>query len=102
MPDFDEQWKKVMERDDFSANNDTCIEKRKEWEVLSFEEKIQMCKDKVKTAKGDIHGWFDAFNPKYNWSHSADEVKQWFEEEGFTNIKLRMIKQNINMNGILK
>ncbi len=37
-----------------------------------------------------------------SWSHSADEVKQWFEEEGFTNIKLRMIKQNINMNGILE
>lgn len=81
---------------------DTCVEKHKEWELLSFEEKIQMCKDKIKTEKGDIHGWFDAFNPKYNWSHSADEVKQWFEEEGFIDIKLRMVKQNINMNGILE
>lgn len=80
---------------------ETCIEKHKEWEKLSFDEKIQMCKEKTKTSGGDIHGWFDAFNPKYNWSHTSQEVRQWFEEEGFTNIKLRMIKQNINMNGIL-
>ena len=31
-----------------------------------------------------------------------DNSKQWFEEEGFSEIKLRMVKQNINMNGILK
>lgn len=81
---------------------DTCVDKHEEWKKLTFQEQIEMCKNKIKTAGGDIHGWFDAFNPKFNWSHSADEVKQWFEEEGFTNIKLRMIKQNINMNGILK
>ena len=49
-----------------------------------------MCKNKAKNEGGDIHGWFDAFNPKFNWSHSADEVEQWFEEEGFKNIKLRI------------
>ncbi len=80
---------------------DTCVEKHVEWEKLTFEEKIQMCKNKVKTSGGDIHGWFDAFNPTYNWSHTADEVKTWFDDEGFTDIKLRMIK-NINMNGILQ
>ena len=81
---------------------DTCVAKHEEWEKLTFKEQIEMCKNKVKSDGGDVHGWFDAFNPKFNWSHSADEVKQWFEEEGFTNIKLRMIKQNINMNGILE
>ena len=80
---------------------DTCMEKHKEWEKLSFEEKIQMCKDKAETSGRDVHGWFDAFNPKYNWSHSSEEVRHWFEEEGFSDIKLRMVKQNINMNGIL-
>ena len=81
---------------------DTCVEKHAEWEKLTFEEKIQMCKNKVKTSGGDIHGWFDAFNPTYNWSYTADEVKTWFDDEGFADIKLRMVKQNINMNGILQ
>ena len=81
---------------------DTCVSKHEEWEKLSFNEQIEMCKNKVKSSGGDVLGWFDAFNPKFNWSHSADEVRQWFEDEGFTNIKLRMVKQNINMNGILK
>ena len=81
---------------------DTCVSKHEEWKKLSFNEQIEMCKNKVKSSGGDVLGWFDAFNPKFNWSHSADEVRQWFEDEGFINIKLRMIKQNINMNGILK
>ena len=81
---------------------DSCVDKHEEWEKLTFQEQIEMCKNKAKNEGGDIHGWFDAFNPKFNWSHSADEVEQWFEEEGFKNIKLRMIKQNINMNGILE
>lgn len=67
----------------------TCIEKHMEWEKLSFEEKITMCENKVKTIGGDIHGWFDAFNPKYNWSFDPKEVKEWFEKEGFIQIKLR-------------
>ena len=37
--------------------------------------------------------WFDDGIP--------DEIESWFKEEGFSEIKLRMIKQNINMNGIL-
>tara|TARA_B110001454_G_C12645477_1_gene403091 strand:+ start:69 stop:797 length:729 start_codon:yes stop_codon:yes gene_type:complete len=81
---------------------ETCLEKHKYWITLSDEEKIRMCEKMVKKYNGNVHGWFDAFNPTYNWSHSVEEVKKWFEEEGFTDIKLRMVKQNINMNGILK
>ena len=55
----------------------------------------------VKKHRGNIHGWFDALNPTYNWSYSSDEIESWFKEEGFSEIKLRMVKQNINMNGIL-
>jgi hypothetical protein len=55
----------------------------------------------VKKRGGNIHSWFDALNPTYNWSYSSDEVEQWFKEEGFTEIKLRIVKQDINMNGIL-
>lgn len=80
---------------------DKCLEKHKEWELLSFEEKLEKCKDKARMAGGDTHGWFDAFNPKYNWSHTKEEVKKWFEEYGFSNIKIKMVKQNININGVL-
>ena len=68
---------------------------------LSDDEKLNLCKEKVEKYGGDIHGWFDALNPEFSWSHTVDEVKNWFEEEGFVSIKTKMIKQNINMNGIL-
>ena len=81
---------------------ETCVEKHEYWMSLSDQEKIEFCNKMVEKYKGNIHGWFDALNPKYNWSHSSDEVEKWFKEEGFSEIKLRMIKQNINMNGIKK
>ena len=66
-----------------------------------------MCEKKTKTVGGDIHGWFDAFNPEFNWSFSPEEVKVWFKEEGFDKIKLRIISHfnsiptsQVNMNGI--
>mgnify|MGYP002631232317 CR=1 FL=1 len=87
----------------------TCIKKNEEWIKLSFEEKIEICKNKVKTMGGGIHFWFDALNPKYNWSFEPNEIKKWFEEEGFIQIKLRtktidnsIPTSQVNMNGILK
>lgn len=80
----------------------TCVEKHKIWEKLSWNEKLEMCKKMAKKYGGEIHGWFDALNPTYNWSHSADEVKRWFIEDGFTNMKvITKGNSNINMNGIL-
>ena len=79
----------------------TCVEKHKYWITLSEQEKIKLCENMVKKYGGNIHGWFDALNPTYNWSYSSDEIESWFREEGFSEIKLRMVKQNINMNGIL-
>lgn len=84
---------------------DTCVEKHKYWMTLSFDEKLKICEEKVRssiTKRGDIHGWFDAFNPEFNWSHTPKEVKSWFIEEGFSNIRLTRKKPNINMNGILE
>lgn len=77
------------------------VEGRKIWKSLSLEEKLELCKEKVKIHGGTIHGWFDAFNPEYNWSFTEKEIKEWFEEEGFSEIRLTKI-DNINMNGILK
>ena len=86
---------------------ETSIAKHGEWEKLSFEEKIQICKNKVETVGGDIHGWFDAFNPEVSSSFTPKEVKNWFEEEGFNEIKLRVKSHfnsiptsQVNMNGI--
>ena len=80
---------------------DTCMEKHKVWVKMTMEEKISLCKEKIKNYGSDIHGWFDAFNPEFNWSFTTDEVKKWFEEEGFKDIKFKE-KPNINMNGILQ
>jgi 2-polyprenyl-3-methyl-5-hydroxy-6-metoxy-1,4-benzoquinol methylase len=80
---------------------ETCVEKHEYWITLSEQEKIKLCENMVKKHRGNIHGWFDALNPTYNWSYSSDEIESWFKEEGFSEIKLRMVKQNINMNGIL-
>lgn len=79
---------------------DNCVENHSLWEKLTWQEKIEKCNSKVREYGGDTHGWFDAFNPKYNWSHTKEEVKGWFEEEGFEKINIRMIKQNININGV--
>ena len=85
----------------------TSIEKHIEWEKLSFEDKIKICENKVKTKVGDIHGWFDAFNPEVSFSFTPDEVKEWFKEEGFNKMKLMVISHfnsiptsQVNMNGV--
>jgi trans-aconitate methyltransferase len=94
-------YNKVNDRYYNGFRGDTCLEKHKVWVEMTMEEKITLCKEKVRTVGSDIHGWFDAFNPEFNWSHSTDEVKKWFEEEGFTDIKFKE-KPNINMNGTLQ
>jgi SAM-dependent methyltransferase len=73
-------------------------EGRKIWKDLSEEEKIQYCKEKIKQKGGNIHGWYDALNPTYNFSYTEEDIKKWFKEEGFCKIKM-ITKFNINMNG---
>lgn len=80
---------------------DKCLENHEKWINLTFDEKIKMCEQKAKKYGGSIHGWFDALNPKYNWSFEIEEIRKWFIEEGFSNIKLQTAQPNINMNGIL-
>jgi 2-polyprenyl-3-methyl-5-hydroxy-6-metoxy-1,4-benzoquinol methylase len=71
---------------------------RKIWRDLSEDEKLALCHKYVEEKGGTIHGWWDAFNPRYNWSFHHDEVKHWFKEAGFENMKL-VKKHNINMIG---
>ena len=75
-------------------------EGRKIWRNLSLEEQLKLCEKKIKQFGGTVHGWFDAFNPDYNWSFTEKEIREWFEEEGFSKIKL-VTKYNINMRGQL-
>jgi len=72
-------------------------EGRKIWSKLSLDQKVNYCKKKVQQFGGTIHGWFDAYNPTYNWGFTEKEIKNWFEEEVLSNIKL-VTKHNINMN----
>jgi 2-polyprenyl-3-methyl-5-hydroxy-6-metoxy-1,4-benzoquinol methylase len=74
---------------------------RQIWGTLSNEEKLKLCREMMSKYGGHIHGWWDAYNPQYNWSFEPKEIKRWFEEEGFRKIKLTK-KYNINMRGVKK
>jgi SAM-dependent methyltransferase len=76
-------------------------EDRKKWRNLSLDQQLKLCEEKVQKMGGTVHGWFDALNPEYNWSYDEKEIKKWFEEEGFSKIKL-VTKHNINMRGELR
>jgi 2-polyprenyl-3-methyl-5-hydroxy-6-metoxy-1,4-benzoquinol methylase len=71
---------------------------RKIWAGLTEKEKIALCEKMVSEKGGTVHGWWDAFNPQYNWSFHHKEVKEWFKKAGFEDIKL-VKKYNINMIG---
>lgn len=73
-------------------------EGRRLWPTLTEQERESYCRKMIKKYGGDMHGWFDALNPTYNWAFTECEVEKWFEEEGFSEIHL-VQKYNINMNG---
>lgn len=73
-------------------------EGRKKWINLTSDERLDLIRDMIRLHGGNIHGWWDALNPKYNWGFTPKEVKEWFKEEGFRKIKLTQ-KYNINMRG---
>ncbi|MCK4348727.1 MAG: hypothetical protein KAW47_08930, partial [Thermoplasmatales archaeon] len=76
-------------------------EGRAKWNEWSNQEKLEYCRAKVSKVGGDIHGWWDALNPTYNFSYLPKEIKKWFEEENFKKIRLTK-RANINMQGYFK
>ena len=72
---------------------------RRIWKDLSHEERMALCHKKATECGGDVHGWWDAFNPIYNWSYHERDVDKWFREEGFRDIVLTA-KYNINRRGV--
>ena len=78
-------------------------EGRRIWRKLKTEEKLGLCKRMVEKHGGNLHGWWDAFNPEYNWSFEPKEIKKWFKQEAFKKIKLtKKYNININMRGVKK
>lgn len=43
---------------------------------------------------------FDWYSPKYQWKHTWPEVFQWFDEEGFTDIKLFQVDREGSIGSI--
>jgi len=74
-------------------------EGRRIWRTLDHGEKLDYCNKMIEKYRGNLHGWWDAFNPMYNWGYAPNEIKGWFKEEGFRRIKLTQ-KYNINMKGV--
>lgn len=71
---------------------------RKQFKRLSLNKKIELCKQLTEKF-GDIHGWFDCLNPKYNYSFTSTQIINLFEMNGFTNVRI-ITEHNINANGI--
>ena len=71
------------------------------WKTMNLDEKTRYCEQMVQLHGGNVHGWFDAFNPEFNFSFLPKQVKSWFEAEQFVDITL-VKKYNINMRGIRK
>lgn len=46
----------------------------------------------------NIHGWWDALSPTYNFSFTDDEIVSWFTEEGFVDLRKSHLG-NINIIG---
>ena len=74
-------------------------EGRRLWRGMSLEQKMRYCEEMVRRHGGNVHGWWDAFNPEFNFSFLPGEIKRWFEEEDFKDITL-VSKYNINMRGV--
>jgi 2-polyprenyl-3-methyl-5-hydroxy-6-metoxy-1,4-benzoquinol methylase len=74
---------------------------RSQWAGWSNEVRLAYCRTMAGYHGGDIHGWWDAFNPTYNWSYDPKEVKTWFETYDFKKIKLTH-KYSINMRGVYR
>ncbi len=72
------------------------VELREQFILLDKKGKLNMCK-KLANGRGNVHGWYDALNPKYNHSYSQEEIIGWYKND-YTDIVV-MSMSNINING---
>ena len=74
-------------------------EGRRLWPRLSHEQRIAYCTEMARKTGENVHGWWDALNPKFNFSFEPSEVEGWFKQEGFAHVTLTK-RYNINMRGV--
>jgi len=70
---------------------------RRKFAGLNNNGKMGLCEELAKKA-GDKHGWWDALNPKYNHGYTQREIIKWYEDSGFTDIRVAKTG-SINING---
>lgn len=73
-------------------------EGRRLWKTMNHKDRISYCKKMIKKHGGNMHGWWDALNPTYNYSYSPSEIESWFSKAGFKEIQLTR-EIMINMRG---
>ena len=73
-------------------------EGRELWPSLSHEQRLAYCKRCAERIGGEVQEWYDAFNPKYNWSYLPTELAGWFQAEGFQDMVLTN-RFSVNMRG---
>ena len=74
-------------------------EGRRLWPRLDVTQRLAYCRKMILLHGGNLHGWWDALNPEYNFSYSVGEIETWFKNEGFEHIILTT-EGNINMRAI--
>ena len=77
------------------------VDGRAKWAGWTENERLEYCRHMVTLHGGDIHGWWDAFNPTYNFSYTPKQIRAWFEGCGFRDVKLTQ-KYSINMRGVYR
>jgi len=55
---------------------------------------IGIMKFRSRTSREITLDLFDCFAPRYNFYHSETEIRQWFEEHGFSNIKISGVQKH--------
>ena len=71
---------------------------RRDWHKLTNTQKLLRAQAISTDLKQSLHGWWDALNPVFAWGFSPDDVRGWFEAEGFDYIQL-VHRQHIQMRG---
>ena len=55
---------------------------------FKYRGKMILCREIIRKHGGKLHGWWDAFNPKYNWSYEPKEIKRLLKKEKIKKIKM--------------
>jgi 2-polyprenyl-3-methyl-5-hydroxy-6-metoxy-1,4-benzoquinol methylase len=77
-------------------------EQQKAYEKAREKTRHMTCEEKhelIKKHFDNVHGWFDAINPKYNHGYTYNEVAAWFVE--FEEAQALRHNRNINIIGML-